>query len=364
MPAPLGNLMADVNDLAIVDADSDEFNLRSLFRVAAWGVGAAGALFLAVLAGISGPGPKRAMTAISTLTGDAPAAIIPVSAIRNAAPSKDPQAVRAELESRRLADEIKHLTVDRDHLAQRLTLLEQHLEDVTGTVKRTEAAVAAKSTAAEPAPPKPVAMAQAQPAPQPASAAVPQPVAVAWSGPAPASADAASPWPELPRADRQPVRQVVARLESADEPQEPAQATAAAAAMTPMPLPRPDARSAAEAPANGAAMPAKPQPAQQVASRSVAEPAAARHAYAVDLGGEISVGRLQMLWNAVRSSEPRLKSLRPLASVRRGVNGGRPDIRLVAGPLRSEDDAARLCAVILNSGRYCEPTRFDGQRLR
>jgi hypothetical protein len=59
-----------------------------------------------------------------------------------------------------------------------------------------------------------------------------------------------------------------------------------------------------------------------------------------------------------------LQGLRPLTYVREIRRGGRPDVRLVAGPLASADQAARLCAAILNAGRFCEPAMFHGHRLR
>jgi hypothetical protein len=71
-----------------------------------------------------------------------------------------------------------------------------------------------------------------------------------------------------------------------------------------------------------------------------------------------------MLWQTLRTSEPRLMyGLHPVTHINEARRGGRPDVRLIAGPLASADDAARLCAAILNAGRYCEPAMYRGQRM-
>jgi hypothetical protein len=107
------------------------------------------------------------------------------------------------------------------------------------------------------------------------------------------------------------------------------------------------------------------RPAAVAAVARTEPPAPARpSAYGVDLGGAISVDRLRLLWNSLRANEPRLlRGLRPVAQMREARGGGRPDVRLIAGPLASAEDAARLCAAILNEGRFCEPAAFSGHRL-
>jgi hypothetical protein len=114
------------------------------------------------------------------------------------------------------------------------------------------------------------------------------------------------------------------------------------------------------------ALPARAPSVQTAARTPRPEPAApARPAYGVDLGGAVSHERLRLLWNASRGAQPQLfHNLRPLVSARRSEGSGRPDLRLVAGPLASAEEARRLCAILLHAGRFCEPAPFDGQRLR
>jgi hypothetical protein len=134
---------------------------------------------------------------------------------------------------------------------------------------------------------------------------------------------------------------------------------------TPVPLPRPPTLVAEPAPEAPAAAEGPPAQQASLAPAPKPEPAIVRGGHGVDLGGAVSVDRLRMLWNAVRSSQPRLlHGLRPVANTRRAAHGRRADVRLVAGPLASAEDAARLCAALLDTGRFCEPTRFEGHRLR
>jgi hypothetical protein len=371
--------MADARDLAMIDADADEFDLPALFRLAAWGAGAAAALFLAMLAAMSGVGATRAKIAFTALAGHGPAQhLAEKQPVRPVRPSQ------AELETRRLAAQMRQLAADRDHLAQRLSALEHNLDDATGSIKRAEAEAAVRTAPA--APPVP---ASTQPTAQtPASVAAPPPVQ-AVAAPSPAAARSvpppADPATVLPRSDRPQgaieafpqakaaetkpaVSQALTHIASPEEPPEAASAQVAATdAAMPLPLPRPEPSAAQEA-KTAVAVPAaqRPQPARPPASNALeSERAPAHHGFAVDLGGEISITRLHTLWNNLRAGEPKLlRDLRPLASMQSSEQGGRPDFRLVAGPLRSQADAQTLCTAMLSSGRYCRPTSFAGQRLR
>jgi hypothetical protein len=340
--------MTDAPDSAPISHDDDEFRLGSLLRIGSWGVGATAALFLAVLAGVSNPGAARVDSAIAALTGKTPVAtaVPPKSTAPTKITENQPQ---PNLETRRLAEQVRLLAADRDRLLERLTAVEHNLDDVTGSIKRQEAARAAAPPPAPSAPPAQIASAPSSPS---WSAATQAPTT--WSPPATASAapDAAPPAAE--------------------------HVAAVTPAATPLPTPRPEASEAPENPEAKEATrapeppraPAKPQAAprpQAMAARSnvAARPEPAGHAtYGVDLGGAASVDRLRMLWNAVRSSQSGMfNGLHPIASVREAKNGGRPDIRLVVGPLRTPEDANRLCSALLDSGRFCEPAVFRGQRM-
>jgi hypothetical protein len=108
----------------------------------------------------------------------------------------------------------------------------------------------------------------------------------------------------------------------------------------------------------------KPETVPQARTSAPTETRATHAAYGVDLGGAISVDRLRLLWQKLQTSEARLlQGLQPITRTRGLKRAGRPDVRLIAGPLPSADKAAKLCAAILDAGRYCEPAVFHGQRL-
>jgi hypothetical protein len=343
--------MTDAPDSAPISHDDDEFRLGSLLRIGSWGVGATAALFLAVLAGISNPGAARVDSALAALTGKTPVAVVVPA--KSTAPTKVTESQpQPSLETRRLAEQVRLLAADRDRLLERLTAVEHNLDDVTGSIKRQEAVRAAAAVPAPSAPPAQVASASPSPS---WSAATQAPTT--WAPPATATPDAVPP------------------------PSPPEHVAAVTPAATPLPAPRPetseapekqpDAKEAMRAPEPSRA-PAKPPAAaprqQAMAVRpNVAvrpEPTAGHATYGVDLGGAASVDRLRMLWNAVRSSQSGMfNGLHPIASVREAKNGGRPDIRLLVGPLRTPEDANRLCSALLDSGRFCEPAVFRGQRM-
>jgi hypothetical protein len=101
---------------------------------------AATALLLAVLASRSESGSQRMGVALASLAG------------RGSPPSA--QVARkpfdAEGETQRVKDALRAIAQDRDRLLTRVTALEQHLEDVTGSVTRQ--LEAARGAAAKPAP--------------------------------------------------------------------------------------------------------------------------------------------------------------------------------------------------------------------
>jgi hypothetical protein len=369
--------MADARDLAMIDAGADEFDLPALFRLAAWGAGAAAALFLGLLAAMSGVGATRAKIAVTALTGHGPA-----QHLAEKQPRRPVRPSQAELETRRLSAQIRQLAADRDRLAQRLSALEHNLDDVTGSIKRAEAEAAVRTAPA--APPMP---ASTQPALQTPASVVAPPPSQAVAAPSPAAArsmpppaNPANPATVQPRSDRPQgaipalpeakpaVSQALTQIASPEEPPEAASVKVATTdAAMPLPLPRPEQSAVHEA-ETAVALPARqrPQPARPPASNALeSERAPAHRGFAVDLGGEISITRLHTLWNNLRAGEPKLlRDLRPLASMQSSEQGGRPDFRLVAGPLRSQADAQTLCTAMLISGRYCRPTSFAGQRLR
>jgi hypothetical protein len=95
-------------------AEEDELDRRALWRIGSWGVGATGAVILAVMANQSSLGLKRDQLAAADLSRQA----------------QQIQSVARETQSeaRRLASAIDTLNGDRDRLYSRVTSLEQGLD--------------------------------------------------------------------------------------------------------------------------------------------------------------------------------------------------------------------------------------------
>lgn len=114
-------------------ANDDNFDMRTLARLALWGAGAMLALLIAVFATRSDVGARRMALAFGTGTGS-------TSAMR-AAPQPAPSMALArrddaEQEVRRLTDAMRSLSTDRDRLLARVTALERNFEDMTGSIGR------------------------------------------------------------------------------------------------------------------------------------------------------------------------------------------------------------------------------------
>src|SRR4030095_2665542 len=94
-------------------AEENELDSRTLWRIGSWGVGATGAVILAVLANQSSLGLKREQVAAADLTRQAQQIQVVAKDSQN--------------EARRLASAIDTLNRDRDRLYSRVTGLEQGL---------------------------------------------------------------------------------------------------------------------------------------------------------------------------------------------------------------------------------------------
>jgi hypothetical protein len=106
---------------------------------------------------------------------------------------------------------------------------------------------------------------------------------------------------------------------------------------------------------------ASPTPDQT--SKTTAEIAVQRTEFGVDLGSANSIDGLRGLWRGLVKSSSALTTLRPIIVVRERGNGLGMQLRLVAGPLGDAAAAAKICAGLIESGRACETSVFDGQRL-
>jgi hypothetical protein len=356
-------------------AEEDPFDRRSLWRLGTWGFGAVGAVIVAVLANQSAIGLRREQVASADLVRQ----------------SQQIQSVAKESqhETRRLASAIDTLNTDRDRLYSRLTVLEQGLDSVTGSIARQNAATApAQATA----PSSPIVSSS------PASASV---IPSAMAPLAPASPAKTEPPPSQSAAPAvAPVASAVAaKAKDVAVPDKPPAAVAAAPEPAPaIPVPAVAASTgqmASNAPAAAPVMPSKsimappdttaaaPPPEVMVAAappddgkadekpddKTDAAAAAStlqRTEFAVDVGTANSVPGLRALWRGLLKSKSNtaLAGLRPIIVVKEGNNGVGMQLRLVAGPLSDAAAAAKICAVLLEHKRAtCETTVFDGQQL-
>ncbi|HEY3893465.1 MAG TPA: hypothetical protein VGM00_16015 [Bradyrhizobium sp.] len=352
--------------LAGLFADEDEFDRRSLLRLASWGAVAVSAVAVALYTSQSSIGLRREQVAAADLTRQE-------QQIRSIAK-------QAQNETRRLASAIDTLNGDRDRLYSRVTVLEQGLDSVTGSIARQKAVVAA---APPPPAPAPAAVATAAPTAPPHPA--PAPAAAAATGTAAAEEPA-----EKPVADATPPRPSPTAPVSAEQgtPNKPAAPVAASAGPSMAPksiMAPPDAAAGKsvtpEAAAKAAATAAPtPSPTVVAAVPAVDKPDAPKldatppmppkvevqkTEFAVDVGGANSVGGLRALWRGLlksRSNAP-LAALHPIIMIKESDSGAGMQLRLGAGPLSDAAAAAKICAVMVENRRPCETTVYDGQRL-
>jgi hypothetical protein len=329
-------------------AEEDELDRRSLWRLGSWGVGSVAAVIVAVMASQSSIGARRDQIAAADLTRQ----------------SQQIQSVArdSQTEARRLASAIDTLNGDRDRLYSRVTVLEQGLDSVTGSIAR-QSSVAGSPQAG---------LSQLSAAEPQSASLVPPPVAAA-----PATTVAAlteKPRDVAPRRPEQDPAALAASSASAD-----ARAPAATPA-TPLMPPRsmmappdpaatkltvpeqpPEIIAATPVPEVVAAAPAASEP---TSSKAPSEIAVQRTEFGVDLGGANSIDGLRALWRGLlKSNATSVASLRPIIVVKERNNGLGMQLRLVAGPLSDAAAAAKICAALIESERSCETAVFDGQRL-
>ncbi|UPJ53269.1 hypothetical protein IVB30_19315 [Bradyrhizobium sp. 200] len=351
-------------------ADEDELDRRALWRLGSWGVGATGAVVLAVMASQSSFGLKRERVAAADLARQAQQIQV--------------VAKETQSEARRLSAAIDTLNGDRDRLYSRVTSLEQGLDSVTGAVAR-QGSASASPPGANPEPPaaaqnpQPLpsvapaatAPATAPAADKPTAAAEPAPAAAYSAAKDAAKTDAAK--AESARLETAKAEMAKADLTKADavkpEPAKPSPATPLMAAQSMMAPPDPAASKLVEPGKAPSPVIASPIPDVVASTDAEADDAPKvslqRTEFGVDLGGANSVNGLRALWRGLlksRSNAP-LTALRPIIVIKEGTNGLGMQLRLVAGPLHDAGAAAKICAVLTENNRPCETTIFDGQRL-
>ncbi len=364
-------------------AEEDGFDgRRTLWRVASWGVGSVAAIVIAVMANQASLGWRREQAMTADLVQQAN---------RLQAVARDSQN-----EARRLASAVETLNSDRDRLYTRVTVLEQGLDSVTGAIARQNAPATAPVPpdqtpavqAPAPSPAPSVAPVAAKPAAQPEKAAAVAPVV---TKPAPPPEQAAAVVPVATKAAAQSDTKPAAQTEKAAAAAsiEPPPTTTSAikevptkpATMPATPLVESKSMMAPPDPAAGKLEPSKsaktitaepilPVVAAAPASEEpdatdIALPKVQRTEFGIDVGGANSIAGLRALWRGLlksRSNAP-LLALQPIIVIREGAGNRGMQLRLVAGPLSDAAAAAKLCAVMSENDRNCEPAVYDGQRL-
>ncbi len=303
-----------------------------LWRVSAWGGAATVALAAAVLITQTDVGAARLKLAFSGW--DEPA--------RSIAKTEQTSRATPESDTQRLEAQVRALTADRDRLAARIASLENSVNDMTGSIKRELALVAA--TAPSP-PPKPS---------RPQTTSSPARVATMT-----ASTDSVSPTAApVQTGQGQTDIQSEAKFESKIDTQPQAG-----------PEPQPDAsiETSKTAPElqSQAAVPATesvPLPPVRVATATASEPAPRKPDLAVDLGGAHTMAILNARWLAVKANfGPMLEGMHPLYVQDR--RPGAVPFRLIVGPLPNGAAAAQICARFAASRVTCRTTKFIGEQL-
>ncbi|MBN9014197.1 MAG: hypothetical protein J0H25_14460 [Rhizobiales bacterium] len=312
-------------------ADEDTYDRRTPWRLASWGVGAVGAVTIAVLANQAYVHKRQDRVAAADLTRQSEQIKTIARESRN--------------DIRRLSAAIDTLNSDRDRLYARATALEQGLESVTGSIARQNAAFSPLAASIPPlAVPdlKTAAPKTTTPLSGIGATAQPQPVPPPQSGgnEPPAAATA------TPMAQAVETTQVQRTTEASD---------ASSSADRSKPL-EAKSETANPAPDVTASIRAEPAPAVEVA--------VPRTRFGVDLGTARSIDGLRALWRRVTAAHPSiLADLRPVIGLkeRRGTAG--VELRLVAGPLDDAARAAEVCAAVTASRHSCATTTFEGQQL-
>ncbi len=406
-------LTASPSRAVSLGSDANTSNLRTFWRLYAWGAGAVLALVVAVMAGRTELGAQRAHAVLTAMLSPPPSPDQQLSEQMAAWSSG------FDKQMRRQAEIIRTLTEQRDGLADNMGALERQVNELGGTLARTSArlegearsaqqAAAAASVAAasasrlaqmrpEPARPEPAesgpqAVAANAPltpspvrtvtAPQPAAQPAPSGAPLNLLPPGqihPATTPAAG-FPTMAGAQPAPTYTGTIPMPAAPEgngppgmmrpfpvtPPSHSAATSAAEPASPLPLPRPAAKSSQPAaPIRAPLFQSNPlmttgifdTPADTgaVAASTVTE-------YAIDLGAAATIEALRTRWSDLKVSQsPLLDNLRPLVALKESRSG--QELHLVAGPLTNNAAGARLCAVLAGGGLSCQPTLYEGQRL-
>lgn len=298
------------------NAPKPAFAVQSLWRAALWGSTAVAAVFVALLATRGDVTPARFTDLSTTLRPPGTLSVSPGKVTTQILRRDPPSQPEMDSAAQRLAQTVHGLAEDRDRLKARLAVIEQSMQDITGSVaKQIEAAKASTSKSSSP--------------PWPADESTsPTPAAIAGLM-----------TPVLPPSGLPPP----ASMPSAAPPAE----TSAPPTEVPSPVP-PDASVPASSP---------------TALEAAAPQAAPVIEYGVEIGRALTVQALRTRWTGIRTAHPQLfEGLSPMVAIRDSA-GGRIELRLLAGPLSKPEAAAQLCAALAPFKVSCRPALFEGQRL-
>ncbi len=336
-------------------AKEDELDGRMMLRLGAWGVGSIVALVVAIIA-VQSPASARRDQASADVT-------------QQAAQQLQQVARESQNQTRQMSAAMDTLNKDRDRLYNRVTVLEQALDSVNGSIAKLSVPPPVVVSAAPAATPAPTVW---QPTPQQQAAL-----------------DNANSAIEAPTANAQPVhdtkpleqksvdvkpRPVEAKKEkeaqSAVAPVVPPKIASVAAVSSPTLQPpvakneqkaeqKPEAAAKPEekraskpsdqptAPDQAPAVTGSIASAEMPDSDGATEKPVERTAFGVDLGGANSLEGLRALWRGLRGPHRELLGqMQPLVVIKERTTGRGTQLRLVAGPLNDAAAAAKLCATL------------------
>ena len=298
--------------------ESPRSGTRSLWRLVIWGTLAGVSLFIAIISAYSGHRATAAVASsylVGSQAGDQETA-----QQRAALADLRAQSMSNAEETRRLSEAVRTLAADRDQLASRVAGLERGYDNVTGSVKRPGAPLAAQAN---------------QPAINAAPAGRAEAPMTSGSTTGAASANSAASGSAAPTS-------------AASAPQ-----ATMAAAQPGMPSGHGEEAKSTEA-AKGTA---------DAAHSPAAEPLPPS-GLGVDVGGAPNFEGLRSLWHTTKNNDPSLlDDFYPVVATRENSKTHAAELRLIIGPMPDAEAAAQLCVTLAAAHQYCQPVAFEGQRL-
>lgn len=323
--------------------------MRALWRVSAWGGAAVLALAAVAATTQTEIGGERLKFALNPLAE-------PARAVAEL-PRRQPE---SDTETRALEDQVRRLAADRDRITTRLSSIERHLDDVTGSIQR-------QAQSPAPAPPP---VPQPTPAPVASSpAAAPQPASPA----PPAAQDASGPSITAATVTTAPAREAAYQLPPVIDPLavppgsegegwwpvtevtlEAAPPLTETREIAPLPPTRlattPPTRLAATPVTRLATLPAN-------AHHTPLQPVGQRYEFGIELAAAPDLETLRTQWSAVKANYgPLLAGLQPIAL--RDTRPGSKRVRLIAGPMPNLVAARQACTRLVAARAACRPARF------